>query len=198
MKNALIFIAGAAVGAVASYFITKGKLNKDHETEIMDIREMYDERVEKIQHASDAIKTLHEKKAEIMHEMEEKAKENGELHENYDTEQVDYTSFSAKKNVTKKENLNPIRVITEQEAEKFSKEYELIGLSLYDDDVLIDDESENIIEDYEPWVGVKSLSTLRTNGDESIYILNEEREAIYDITVVDERFGDVDELVTIE
>ena len=195
MKNVLIFIAGAAVGAVASFFITKEKLNKDHEEETEALRQMYNERVDKIQNASDAIKTLHEKKAAIMQDIEAQVKKE---EEEKSAGETDYSAISNNKKKHKEEKkLEPIRVISEREAQKYSKEFELLGLSLYEDNVLIDDETENIIEDFEPWVGVSSLSDLRAVGDESIYILNEERKAIYDITVVDERFGDADEPFTI-
>lgn len=194
MRNVLIFLAGAAVGAVASYFVTKEKLNKDHEEETEALRQMYNDRVDKIQHASDAIKNLHEKKAAIMQDLEAKvAKEE----EDKSAGEVDYSAISTKKKPKEEKALEPIRMITDHEAQKYSKDYELIGLSLYEDNILIDDETENIIEDFVPWVGVSSLSELRTGGDESIYILNEERKAIYDITVVDERFGDADEPFTI-
>lgn len=200
MNKFLIFVAGAAAGAVASFFVTKKKLNSEHEEEINSLREMYDERVDKIQHSADAIKALKEKKDAIMHDMEQKAKEAEKVMSPAPapTTTIDYSAISARKKPEAEKVEDPIRIVTEQEAQKYSKDYELIGLSLYEDNVLIDDETENIIEDFGPWVGVSSLSELRNSGDESVYILNEGRKAIYDITVLDERFGDVDEPFTIE
>ena len=65
---------------------------------------------------------------------------------------------------------------------------------------MIDDETENIIASSEIpyWIGDGNLSEIRSKyGEESVYILNTERSAIYDITVLDERFGVDDEPVTI-
>jgi hypothetical protein len=99
---------------------------------------------------------------------------------------------------------NPIKFITDNEAQKIldeSNEYELVGLSLYEDDVIIDDETENILEDYGFWIGDDAIENIRksyTGEERSIYILNETRKAIYDITVIEERFGDYREPVEIE
>ena len=197
MKNFLIFIAGAAAGAVASYFITKNKLNNEHLSEIEEIREMYDERINKIKDVSEVFKKQYAQKEEILNNLEEKAKTENEKDDKKvvvkDNDHfVDYSGISTKK-LKQDKPKEPVRIITENEAGNYTgKGYDLVGMSLYTDDVLIDDETENIIEDCESWVGATSLSDIRENGDSerSVYILNEDRKMVVDITVIDERFGD--------
>ncbi len=187
-------IGGAAVGAVASYFITKNICDKEKEKDLNDIREMYEERIEKIVKTKELIKEQEKLKDELMKEIEKKDEEA----KRESVEGTDYTScFKAHKKDEKKEE---IRFVTEAEAQKYSKDYELVGLTLYNDDVLIDDETENIIEDYEHLIGKVVFDNVRTmNAEEGIYILNPDRKAIYDITVIDERFnGDDYEPVHIE
>lgn len=201
MKNFLIFVAGAAVGAVASYFVVKNKLNNEHQAEIDELREMYDERISKIQNISEVFKKQYAKKEEILNDLEEKAKaENVNVVKKEEKKVVvkdndhfvDYSGISTAK-LKQESPKDPVRIITENEASSYtSKGYDLVGMSLYTDDVLIDDETEKIIEDCESWVGAASLSDIRENGDSerSVYILNEDRKMIVDITVVNERFGD--------
>lgn len=191
IKQVLIFVVGVAAGAAASYYFTKEKLNKEYEESLNAIRQSYDERVEKIHNSAEAIKLLHEKKDAIMQEIEKQVEEQ-KLESEKPVVETDYSSISAvKKEKKKAETKEPIHIITEQEAQsKATSGYEIVGLTLYEDDVLVDDETENIIEEYEYWIGAGGLSTIRNNDSEAIYILNENRKAIYDITVIDERFGD--------
>ena len=192
IKQVLIFVVGVAAGAAASYFITKDKLNKEYEESLNLIRASYDERVEKIHNSAEAIKLPHEKKDAIMQEIEKQVEEQKLDSEKKTVTETDYSSISAiKKEKKKSETKDPIHIITEQEAQsKANSGFEIVGLTLYEDDVLVDDDTENIIEDYEPWIGVGGLNNIRNNESEAIYILNEDRKAIYDITVIDERFGD--------
>lgn len=195
----LIAAAGAGIGAAVTYFVMKKKLN-DKAKEIEDIRDMYNERVRNIEKSRAAIDAMNEKKAEIMQDIEKKVEE--QKLANDGEEFFDYSSISRKK---AKENAKvdepPIRFISESEAQQFSKDYELIGLTLYEDDVLTDDETENIIaaSEFPYWIGENGIENIRNTfgNNEGVYILNEDRKAIYDITVLDERFGDDYEPVTI-
>ncbi len=205
MKNFLIFVAGAAVGAVASYFVVKNKLNNEHQAEIDELREMYDERINKIQNIEvlDQMRTVmqYAKKEAILNDLEEKAKaeninvvkkEEKKVVVKDNDHFVDYSGISTAK-LKQESPKDTVRIITENEASSYtSKGYDLVGMSLYSDDILIDDETEKIIEDCESWVGAASLSDIRENGDSerSVYILNEDRKMIVDVTVVNERFGD--------
>jgi myosin heavy subunit len=175
----------------------KKKIEKKSE-EVNDIREMYNERIRNIEKARTEIDTMNEKKEEIAKEVEKKAEEDPISNsENF----VDYSAISKKGKKSKKGN-SPIKIISESEAQQYSKDYELIGLSLYEDDVLIDDETENIISPSEMtyWIGENGIENIRNSFESNggTYILNETRKAIYDITLLDERFGDDYEPVTIE
>ena len=192
-------LAGAAIGAAVSYFVTKSTCEKKYEQQFNDIRDMYEERIEKVKADKVEIHAVEDAKAAIMQNLEEKV--NAEKLQNQNSEYIDYTSaFKKSEPAVDDEDIRGIKFITESEAQKYSKDYELVGLTLYDDDVLIDDETENIIANSEIpyWIGDGNLSEIRNKyGEESVYILNTERSAIYDITVLDERFGVDDERVTI-
>ena len=189
----LAFVGGIAIGAVSSYVVVKKQYEQKMNDQIDELRTMYDERVEKIEASRKALDEMNAKKQEMMHELEEKVKQDEET----PVGPTDYNSISKPKKQAAKAGNVPIKIITESEAQHYSKDYEIVGLTLYSDDVLIDDETENIIEDYADWIGMNGIDDIRKSDGESIYILNEEREAIYDITVIDERFGDDDELVQI-
>ena len=192
-------LAGAGIGAAVSYFVTKKICAKQYEQQFNDIRVMYEERINKIVADKVEVHAVEDAKAAIMQNLEEKVK--AEKLQNQNSEYVDYTSAYKKTEIIAEEDEpHGIKFITESEAQKYSKEYELLGLTLYDDDVLIDDETENIIANSEiPYfIGEGNLSAVRERyGEESVYILNTEKGAIYDITVMDERFGVDDEPVTI-
>jgi len=190
--NILFFIGGAAVGAVASYIFTKDKCAKDVDAQIDEIRKMYEERVKNIENSRRELDKMNEKKAEMMRDLEEKVKKEEESIEM----NTDYNSISKSK---PKQDAKTIKIVTDAEAQNYTKNgLELIGLTLYSDDVLTDDETENIIEDYADWIGINGIEDIReSDTGEGVYILNEERKAVYDITVIDERFGDDDDPITI-
>ena len=190
--NILFFIGGAAVGAVASYIFTKNNCSRDVDAQIDEIRNMYEERVKNIENSRRELDKMNEKKAEMMRDLEEKVKKEEESVEM----NTDYNSISKSK---PKQDAKTIKIVTDAEAQNYTKNsFELIGLTLYSDDVLTDDETENIIEDYADWIGINGIEDIReSDTGEGVYILNEERKAVYDITVIDERFGDDDDPITI-
>lgn len=196
----IIFAAvGAGIGSAVTYFVMNNKLKK-RDQEIVDIRSDYRNQLKEIQNSRKAVDEMNQKKADMMKQLEDKVNEEKLQPKKETTDYVDYNSISKKK--TTKSTTNPIKFITDNEAQKMleeGKEYELVGLSLYDDDVIIDDETENIVEDFGFWIGDDAIDNIRKSytGD-SIYILNENRKAIYDITVIEERFGDYREPVEIE
>lgn len=186
---AFIFaIGGAAVGAAVSYFVTKDICDKKRDADLNDIRDMYEERISKIVRSKEALKEQEVLKDKMMKEMEKQDDLNHLDAQNKVT--TDYTSYFKKVKTKDNKETDGIRFITESEAQRYCKDYELIGLSLYSDDVLIDDNTENIIEDYEPWIGKDGITSIKRDNDaESIYILNPFRKEIYDVTVIDKRFN---------
>lgn len=198
----VIFAAvGAGIGSAVTYFIMNKKL-KDKDREVVDIRTNYREKLKEIQESRKAVEDMCQKKDEIMNELEKKVNDK-KLEPKQPENYIDYSSISKKKTV-KTSTPNPIKFITDNEAQKIldeSNEYSLVGLSLYEDNVIIDDETENILEDYGFWIGDDAIDNIRksyTGEERSIYILNETRKEIYDVSVIEERFGDYREPVEIE
>lgn len=195
----IIFAAvGAGIGSAVTYVVMNNKLKK-RDQEIVDIRTSYRNQLKEIQNSRKAVEDMNQKKAEMMEKLEEKVNEE-KLQPKTTTDFVDYNSISKKKAV--KTSSNPIKFITDNEAQKIldeSNEYTLVGLSLYDDDVIIDDGTENIVEDYGFWIGDDAIDSIRKSyTGENIYILNENRKEVFDISVVDGKFGDYREPIEIE
>lgn len=195
--TAFIFgVAGAAIGAVASHFITKSICQKKHDQEFIDIRNGYEERIAKIQSERIDVEALNERKEELMHELEAKVEADKleEQNEGY----TDYTA-AFKKTVVEQEDklISGIQFISEAEAQQHAKDNVLVGFSLYSDDVLVSDETYDEVPNEEiPFMfGDEGIAGIRANAkaDSEVYILNSERGEIYDITVMEERFGVVDD-----
>ena len=70
MKNILIFLAGVAAGAAASYFYTKKKCSAEADAILDDIQQTYNERLEKINKQHAQIEEMSRKKDEMMKEIE--------------------------------------------------------------------------------------------------------------------------------
>lgn len=195
--TAFIFgVAGAAIGAIASHFITKSICQKKHDQEFIDIRNGYEERIAKIQSERIDVEALNERKEELMHELE--AKVEAEKLEDQTEGYTDYTAAFKKTVVEQEEKLiNGIQFISEAEAQKYAKDNVLVGFSLYSDDVLVSDETYDEVPNEEiPFMfGDEGIAGIRANAkaDSEVYILNPERGEIYDITVMEERFGVVDD-----
>ena len=196
--TAFIFgVAGAAIGAIASHFITKNICQKQREQEFNDIRNGYEERIAKIQSERIDVEALNERKEELMHELEEKVEA-----EKLEDQREGYTDYTAsfKKTVVEQETAlkEGIKYITQAEAQKYLQDGDavLVGCSLYSDDVIISDESYDEIPNEEiPFMfGDSGISGIRSNqkGDEEVYILNSERGEIYDVTVLEERYGAIE------
>ena len=197
--HVIVAIASAGIGAAVTYFVTKKYYEDKFSTEVEEIRQMYNERVDDILKSRAAVDEMNKKKAEMMQELEKKVEQ--QQLENPEGEMIDYAGITKKKKKKEEKPNDPIKFITEAEAQQYSKEYELVGLTLYEDNVLTDDETENIIasEEMKYWIGENGIEGIRNTfgNNEGVYILNEDRKAIYDITVMDERFGDDYEPVTI-
>lgn len=189
--------AGAGIGSAVTYFIMRKKLKAKNQ-EVIDIRTDYRNQLKEIQNSRKALDDMNQKKHEMMVELENKVNEEKLAPRISEEVITDYNAITKTKPV--KKNNNPIKFISDAEAQKYSKDYELVGLTLYEDNVLIDDETENIVAEYEYWIGPDGIDNIRKSyvEGENIYILNETRKAIYDINVIDERFGDVYEPVEIE
>lgn len=202
MKNILIFLAGVAAGAAASYFYTKKKCSAEADAILDDIQQTYNERLEKINKQHAQIEEMSRKKDEMMKEIEKQDAE-AKTEDNPDNS-LGYTDYSAIYKPAKKEGdpESPIRVITEAEEENYvnDKGFDMRGLSVYKDGVVIDDETEEIVKDYESLLGNGCVDMIfgEYHDGETLCILNEDKNTVYDITVSEERFGGDDEPGEIE
>ena len=202
MKNVLIFLAGVAAGAAASYFVTKKKCSAEADAILDDIQQTYNERLEKINKQHAQIEEMSRKKDEMMKEIEKQdaeAKTEDDPHNS-----TEYTDYSAIYKPAKKEDdsKSPIRVITEAEEENYvnDKGYDMRGLSVYKDGVVIDDENEEVVKDYESLLGNGCVDMIFSeyHDGETLCILTEDKNTVFDITVSEERFGGDDEPGEIE
>ena len=192
MKNALIFLIGVVSGATTAYFYVKKKCNDSAQAMLDDLEATYNERLERIEKQHGQIEEMNRKKDEIMADIEKKDAEKSEDAKNPEG----YTDYSAiyKPDKKSEEPKSPIRIITEAEEENYvnDKGFSMVGLSGYKDGVVIDDETEEIVKDYESLLGNGCIDMIFNDyhdGDQFV-ILNEKENTVYDITVSEERFGD--------
>lgn len=193
MKNALIFLIGVVSGAATAYFCVKKKCEQDTQAMLDDLEATYHERLERIEKQHGQIEEMNRKKVEMMNEIE---KIDAEAKSEDAKNPEGYTDYSAiyKPDKKSEEPKSPIRVITEAEEENYvnDKGFSMVGLSVYKDGVVIDDETEEIVKDYESLLGNGCIDMIFSDyhDGEQFCILNEKENTVYDITVSEERFGD--------
>ena len=164
--NLLIFALGAAMGAFVSYEIAKRKFSELAQEEIKSVKDVYAQRAA--------------------------AREKPDLSEFSDIVKDEGYSSGATEDEkpVKKSNDKPPYVISSDDFGTID-DYEQIGLTLYSDGVLADEDDE-VVEDVEKTIGTHKPSELEAflNGD-SLFIRNETLKADYEILFDTRKYSDV-------
>lgn len=189
MKNTLskllIFVAGAAIGSVATWKIVEEKYKQIAQDEIDSVREAYRERHKYIEAHEEAVKeNLEILKAESEKIAEAKKKE----YVDYRTVAKEYVSEEDHEEVDKMEASRP-RVISPEEFGELY-DYDQVSLTYYSDGVLTDD-WDNPIEDVDDVVGLDSLKTFGEYEDDSVFVRNDAMRTDYEILRDLRKYADV-------
>lgn len=187
MRNVLIFILGAAVGATGTWYFAKKKYEKIAQEEINSVKERftYEKNVDNTESESanvkrTVIKSLddeHEKKMQSVADYAKKLSQEG------------YTDYSAKKEVVDTNKDSIPYVITPEEFGEFD-DYDRISFTYYADHVLADENDEEV-EDIEGSVGIDSLTHFGEYEDDSVYVRNNRLRVDYEILLDQRTYADV-------
>lgn len=178
IKNVIIFVAGAAVGAAASYKYFKTKYERIADEEIASVKEVFSRKNKTAENTED------ESDSETSDE--EDADDEGESFEKYTTLAASYGYPADLENLDKKGGSEFMAkdkpfVIKPHELGE-DEDYDINTLRYYEDGVLTD-YSGNVIEDVEACVGKDALTHFGENeGDEdSVYVQNDVYGCYYEI-----------------
>jgi hypothetical protein len=156
------FLAGVAVGAVASWKALKTKYERMAQKEINSVKEKFAKRYPKKTSDVDL-----DDDAEV-------------LYSRYKEEIESYTSRTEENTEEGVEYMPKPRVIEPEELGEV-EEYEVVSLSLYSDGVLADSITGEPIEDVENTVGRESLHRIGEYEDDCIHVCNDRLKTYYEI-----------------
>ena len=172
LKNLLIFAAGAVIGSVATWKLTKDKYKAIAYEEIESVKETFAKRKKK-----EDIETTEPKFSDAdLKKLKQTITTNG------------YRNYS---NIAKEEEpimAKPYVISTEEFGEA---DYPTESLTYSADGILTDDRN-NIIEDVERMVGMESLNHFGEYEDDSVFVRNDELRTDYEILLDNQRFYDTD------
>lgn len=177
-KNILMFLGGAVIGSLISWYFTKNKYETMATTEINEMRDFYKNKQKELSQMNKEKPPI-ENLIDVEIDPEEKQKyETIITTEKYDDEGRDES--------LKENNISFIDVA---EFDSYNG-YEKSNLVLYSDDILADELSDDIylIDDS---IGVEAAELLRNDRPEVIYIRNEENKTEYEVTWDNRSYGEV-------
>ena len=202
----LYFIGGLVVGSAASFFITKHFCDLEKEKEIDDIKKTYSDRpllkVVKKEiddmgfkfHATElspkeAIKLNNKLKSDILENREIIQKQNynlfskpphaRDIHNGIDENEDLEVEFV--ENYPKEGAAEAPYIITPNQFVNEEPYFDKITLEYYDDGILANAISEEIIEDIGGAIGLDSLTKFGEYEDDAVYVRNEKRSTDYEV-----------------
>ena len=176
-NKALIFIGGAVTGSLISWYFTKKKYETLAENEIAKMREWYRQKNKELAN-----------RARIKPDISEVTKDRITIHQ----EDVDLTEkeenliakYAEESEPTGEENISPnddvIEFIDDSEFASMNG-YEKVNLVLYEDDVLANEMSDDIVL-VEDTVGQQAIDDFKHYNPEAFYVRNNQLMTEYEIT----------------
>ena len=182
VKYALIFIAGATLGAITAVAMVKEKYESLAQIEIESIRRYYKEKLQKQE----------EKKEEKVEEPVSEIKEYEDISNNYKGDIVGDKPFVKKEDG---EVIDPYDTPYIISVEEFGEEieYDTMTLTYFEDKVLVDD-VDDVIEDVDTVVGLENLKIFEEfPGCTTIYVRNDIWKTDFEIIKDDWKWSDFQE-----
>ena len=176
IKYALIFTAGAVLGAVSAVAMVKEKYESLAQIEIETIRRYYKEKMKKEEKVEEPVK-------------EEKVYE--DITNNYKGNTVEEKPFIQKGD----EIVDPYDIPYIIDSEEFGEEeeYDTMTLTYFEDKVLVDD-VDDVIEDKDTVVGLENLKIFEEfPGCTTIYVRNDIWKTDFEIIKDDWNWSDLQE-----
>ena len=176
-KKALIFIGGAVTGSLVSWYFTKKKYETLAENEIAKMREGYRKKNKELA-----------ERARIKPDISEVTKDRITIHHEdvdlADKEENLIAKYAEESEPTGEENISPnddiIEFIDDGEFASMNG-YEKVNLVLYEDDVLANEISDDIVL-VEDTVGQQAIDDFKHYNPEAFYVRNNQLMTEYEIT----------------
>lgn len=213
-KNILVaigsFILGVGSGGVVTYFVTKGYYKKKCEEDIQNQTEYYMRKygdiVDKEGYSND-VSSKEESDEEKPAKIQESKEGISEIYRSHTPDEMDKTSYGsyfrsnssnssndivdtkpAKKKVTRKSGPKMVdQAIWDANPDNYEKKFFIY----YDaDGVMVDDETEKVIENGEELIGRANLDSA-DQFDDTIFVSNSKTKTIYQVTVEQMAFSEV-------
>lgn len=170
MKNIIVFVAGAVIGAGASYIFVKKQSEKTINEEVEAVKEYYRAKDEAIDEEAKKIARAAVQKPEL-EEMKEIA--------------AQYTADEEEKPAPKKKSTSRKRKITYISPEEFEEDmdYAKETLNYYEEDQTLANEADEELS-LEDTVGVEMLDHIGDYESEVCYVRNPKENTDYEVIVV--------------
>lgn len=176
-KKAFIFIGGAVTGSLVSWYFTKKKYETLAENEIAKMREGYRKKNKELA-----------ERARIKPDISEVTKDRITIHqEDVDSSEKEenlIAKYAEESEPTGEENISPnddiIEFIDDGEFASMNG-YEKVNLVLYEDDVLANEMSDDIVL-VEDTVGQQAIDDFKHYNPEAFYVRNNQLMTEYEIT----------------
>ena len=176
-KKALIFIGGAVTGSLVSWYFTKKKYETLAENEIAKMREGYRKKNKELAERARIKPNI----SEVVKDRVTISQENADLAEK---EENLIAKYAEESEPTGEENISPnddiIEFIDDGEFASMNG-YEKINLVLYEDDVLANEMSDDIVL-VEDTVGQQAIDDFKHYNPEAFYVRNNQLMTEYEIT----------------
>ena len=176
-NKALIFIGGAVTGSLVSWYFTKKKYETLAENEIAKMREGYRQKNKELA-----------ERARIKPDISEVVKDRITIHQEdvdlAEKEENLIAKYAEESEPTGEENISPnddiIEFIDDGEFASMNG-YEKVNLVLYEDDVLANEMSDDIVL-VEDTVGQQAIDDFKHYNPEAFYVRNNQLMTEYEIT----------------
>lgn len=193
-KNALYFVAGAAVGALGAWYFAKKKYEKIAQDEIQSVTDAFSERLDKLARNSMDDPSIRPTPEELEREATKPGDRNIIDYAAVLSNQgyTDYTKFSKdEEEPTETEDseisvdtaAGPVIICPDDYGE--IPEYEQLSWIYFADHVLTDDDY-SLITNYEKWIGDGALQHFGEYEDDAIHVRNDKLKCYIEV-VIDSR-----------
>ena len=167
--NALVFVAGAAVGSLVTWKLAKTKYERIAQEEIDSVKEVFSKRVREEEPRKEHVEKI---EREDKREYEKK---------------LDALGYSHHEEEGEAEATEYLEIISPEEFGTIN--YETVYLSYYADHILAD-EVDEVVEDVEGTVGGYALTRFGEYEDEVIHVRNHKSMTDYEVTIDNRSFSE--------
>ena len=178
LSSFIAFAAGAVVGSLVAWRISKKRYDKLMQEETEELREYYSGKIERLEG-----------------DLDEYVNEWNEAEEEYEKKlnKLGYTNYSGTDNLANDDEgvddiYRPYVIAPEEFG--MNSDYETVSLTYYADGVLAD-EMDNLIENVDDTVGKESLNHFGQYEDDSVFVRNDKLECDFEILLDSRRYSDV-------